>query len=215
MTPVPSGLPIVVLGGGGHAKVVIAILKQSGHLVLGYTDQENRGAILSVPYLGTDAVLNGLLRDHPRCRAVVGVGKVDLSPRRATLQEDVGALGFEFPAIVASHAVVNEDVRLGAGTVLMDGVVVNSGTEIGRAGILNTNSTVDHDCRIGHNVHIAPGATLSGGVAIGDNCVIGTGSSIIQGLTVCADCIVGAGATVVKDLTTPGTYAGSPARRLH
>lgn len=203
-----------MLGGGGHAKVVIGALKRSGYDILGYTDAQDRGSILSVPYLGTDAGLAGLLRSHPRCGAVIGIGKIDASPRRMTVQSEVEALGFEFPAIVSRHAVINEDVRLGAGTVVMDGVVVNSGTEVGNACILNTSSSVDHDCRIGHNVHIAPGATLSGDVIIGDNCMIGTGSSIIQGLTVCADCLVGAGATVTTDLTEPGTYVGTPARRL-
>jgi sugar O-acyltransferase (sialic acid O-acetyltransferase NeuD family) len=204
-----------VLGGGGHAKVVISVLKQSGYHILGYTDQQDRGAILSVPYLGTDAVLAGVLRSHPRCHAVVGVGKIDVSPRRVAFQSEVLALGFEFPAVVSPRAVVNEGVRLGPGTVVLDGVVVNSGTEVGCACIFNTSSTVDHDCRIGNNVHIAPGATLSGGVTIGDNCMIGAGSTIIQGLSVSADCLVGAGTTVITDLTAPGTYVGNPARRLH
>jgi sugar O-acyltransferase (sialic acid O-acetyltransferase NeuD family) len=203
----------VVLGGGGHAKVVIAVLKHSGHDVLGYTDERDRGAILSVPYLGDDAGLPGILRAHGRCRAVVGVGKVDVSLRRLVLQAEVAALGFEFPVIVSRHAVVNEEVELGQGTVVLDGVVVNSGSKIGRACIVNTNSTVEHDCRIGDNVHVAPGATLSGGVTIGDHCLVGTGSSIVQGVSVCAGCLVGAGSAVVRDLKDPGTYVGIPARR--
>lgn len=207
--------PIVVLGGGGHAKVVIAILKQTGHQVLGYTDQQDRGPILSVPYLGTDAKLPGLRREFPSCGAVVGVGKTDLGTRRMALQSEALALGFEFPAIVSRHAVINEDVLLGPGTVVMDGAVVNSGTEVGRGCIVNTNSSVDHDCRLGENVHIAPGATVSGGVVVGDNSMIGTGANIIHGVRLCADCVVGAGATVVNDLTQPGTYVGTPARRIH
>jgi sugar O-acyltransferase (sialic acid O-acetyltransferase NeuD family) len=205
--------PIVVLGGGGHAKVVIAVLKHSGHDVLGYTDQRDQGAILSVPYLGDDVALPGILQAQGHCGAVVGVGKIDVSPRRLVLQAAVTTLGFEFPVIVSRHAVVNEEVWLGQGTVVVDGVVVNSGSKIGRACILNTNSTVEHDCRIGDNVHVAPGATLSGGVTVGDNCLIGAGSTIIQGVSVCADCLVGAGSAVVSDLTDPGTYVGIPARR--
>lgn len=217
--PGPKGVrarrPVVVLGGGGHAKVVVAALKQSGWRVVGYTDQQDRGDILAAKYLGTDAGLAQVLRAHRGCAAVVGIGKIDASPRRLALQSAAVALGFEFPAIVSRHAVVNEDVRLGAGTVVLDGVVVNSGTEVGRAGILNTGCTVDHDCRLGDNVHIAPGVTLSGGVVIGDHCLIGAGATIIQGVRVAADCLVGAGATVVADLTAPGTYTGTPARRLH
>jgi sugar O-acyltransferase (sialic acid O-acetyltransferase NeuD family) len=206
---------IVVIGGGGHAKVLIAVLKQSGRRILGYTDQRDRGDILAVPYLGTDTELGNVLRRHRGCSAVIGIGKIDASHHRLALQSEVEALGFELPPIVSHHAVINEDVRLGPGTVVLDGVVVNSGTEVGSACILNTGSTLDHDCRLGDDVHIAPGVTVSGGVTIGDHCLIGAGATMIQGVRVCADCLVGAGATVVRDLTTPGTYAGTPARRLH
>lgn len=207
--------PIVVLGGGGHAKVVIAVLRKSGYQILGYTDQQDRGPILTAPYLGADTALPDILRAQRRCAATVAVGKIDASPRRSAVQAKVGALGFEFPVIVSPDAVINDAVRLGPGTVVLDGVVINSGTETGNTCIVNTGSTVDHDCRIGANVHIAPGVTLSGGVTIGDNCLIGAGSTIIQGVSVCGGCLVGAGSTVVKDLTAPGTYAGTPARRLH
>jgi sugar O-acyltransferase (sialic acid O-acetyltransferase NeuD family) len=207
-------MAIVVIGGGGHAKVVIGVLKKSAHDVVGYTDRRDRGAILSVPYLGDDDILAEFIRIQGRCWAIVGVGKTDVSARRITLQTELGALGFEFPVIISPRAVVNEEIGLGPGTAVLDGVVVNSGTEVGRACILNTHSTVEHDCRIGDNVHIAPGVTLSGGVTIGDNCMIGTGSNIIQKVSICADCLVGAGSTVVKDMTIPGTYAGNPAKRI-
>lgn len=205
---------IVVIGGGGHAKVVISVLKKAGYEVAGYTDREDRGLILGIPYLGGDGVLPHVRGTHPDCGAVIGIGKIDASRLRLALQGDIAELGFELPVIVSPDAVVNEEVRLGEGTVVLDGVVVNSGTEIGRVCILNTNSTVEHDCRFGDNVHIAPGVTLSGGVAIGHNTMIGTGATVIQSVSICEGCIIGAGSTVVKDITAPGTYVGSPAKRI-
>lgn len=206
--------PIVVVGGGGHAKVAIGVLKKSGYCVIGYTDHRDHGNILTVPRLGEDDILTDLIRREGRCSAVVGVGKVDTSDRRARLQADLTALGYECPAIISVTAIVNEDVSLGAGTMVLDGVVINSGTRIGMTCIINTHSTVEHDCTIGHDVHIAPGATISGGVRIGDHCMIGAGATIVQGVDVCDGCMVGAGATVVSDLSVAGTYVGTPAKRL-
>ena len=206
--------PIVVLGGGGHAKVLICVLKQTSCEILGYTDRQDRGLILGTPYLGDDAELENIVRRHGACRALLGVGKVDASARRLTLQEEVETLGFDFPVIVSRNAILNEDVTMERGSVAFDGVIVNSGTRVGRAAILNTNCTVEHDCRLGDNVHVAPGSTLSGGVTVGDHSMIGAGATLIEGVTVCAGCLVGAGSTVVKDLTVPGTYVGSPARRI-
>jgi sugar O-acyltransferase (sialic acid O-acetyltransferase NeuD family) len=205
---------IVVIGGGGHAKVLISVLKKILVDIAGYTDRQDRGAILGVQYLGDDGILLELIRKHARCKAVIGVGKIDASGVRTTLQKEFEGLGFDFPSIVSPHAVINDEVLLGPGSVVFDGVVINSGTKTGRACILNTNCTVEHDCRLDENVHIAPGATLSGGVKLGKNCLIGTGANVIQNVSICDNCLIGAGSTVVKDITTPGTYVGNPAKRI-
>jgi sugar O-acyltransferase (sialic acid O-acetyltransferase NeuD family) len=206
---------IVVIGGGGHAKVVISVLKKSAYDIVGYTDGHDRGALLGVPYLGNDGILPEFIKNHGQpFKAIVGVGKIDVSSRRIALQKELGALGFDFPVIISPHAIVNEEVSLGPGTIIFDGVVVNSGTEIGKACIINSNSTVEHDCHIGENVHIAPGATLSGGVTIGDNCMIGTGANIIQSISICEECLIGAGSNVFRDITSPGIYMGTPARKI-
>jgi sugar O-acyltransferase (sialic acid O-acetyltransferase NeuD family) len=205
---------LVIIGGGGHAKVLVSVAKKCDIAVLGYTDREDRGSILGVAYLGSDEVIPSLIQAYGSCQAVVGVGKTDSSPLRMQLQEDICALGLVFPVIVSPVAVINEESTLGPGTVVFDGAVVNSGTRTGVCCILNTNSTVEHDCRLGDNVHIAPGAVLCGGVTVGANSVIGAGAIVIQGATVCADCIVGAGSVVVGDISAPGTHAGNPARRI-
>ncbi len=205
---------IVVIGGGGHAKVVISMLKKSGYDIAGYTDRGDRGVILGIPYLGDDSILSDFSGNYPDCVAVIGIGKIDSSRLRLALQDKIATIGFDFPVIVSPHAVINETVSIGAGTVVFDGVVVNSGTEMGRACILNTNSTIDHDCRLGDNVHIAPGVTLSGAVNIGHNTMIGTGATVIHSVSIIEECLVGAGSTVVKDITVPGTYVGSPAKRI-
>lgn len=205
---------IVVVGGGGHAKVLISLLKKLHWDVIGYTDPRTGDAVLGVPCIGDDAALPEILSTHPGCSAAIGLGKTDVSAQRALLQRSVAALGFDFPVIVSPQAVVNEEVRLAAGTTVCDGAVVNSGTVTGEHCILNTNCTVEHDCRLGAHVHVAPGAVLGGAVTAGDGCVLGAGSTVIHAVTLCEDCLIGAGSTVVADIDEPGVYAGNPARRL-
>jgi sugar O-acyltransferase (sialic acid O-acetyltransferase NeuD family) len=205
---------IVVIGGGGHAKVLISVLKKSGWSVAGYTDRADAGQILGSRWLGTDEVLPGLLAEDPDCAALVGIGKTDAGSLRTEVQRELDRLGFRVPAVSSPDAVVNEEVLLGDGTVVLDGACVNSGVVVGPLGILNTNSTVEHDCRLGENVHVAPGATLSGGVTVGDHTMVGAGATVIHGVTICAGCLVGAGAVVVEDITEPGVYTGVPARRV-
>lgn len=206
---------LVVVGGGGHAKVLISVLKKLEYRLVGYTDPQDKGPILGVPYLGTDDVLESLIARIDGCCAAIGLGKIDQSAKRLELAQYVRNLGFDLPPIVSPAAVTNEEVFVGAGTVVFDGVVVNSGTDVAELCVLNTNCTVEHDCSLGDNVHIGPGATVSGGVTIGSNAMIGAGSTILQGLTIAPGTLLGAGSTAIRDILVPGTYVGCPARRIH
>jgi UDP-perosamine 4-acetyltransferase len=206
---------IVVVGGGGHAKVVISILRKlKGHRLLGYTDLRDNGAVLEIPYLGSDSELTALASGPQKLNVVLAVGQVGLGEARYELWKRLHTPALSFPLIVSPDAIVNEGVAGGEGAVVMDGAVINSGAAIGLGVIVNTNSTVEHDVVLGDWVHVAPGATLSGGVTVGRFSMIGAGATVIEGTKIAARIVVGAGATVVHDLTEPGVYVGSPARRI-
>ena len=206
---------IVVIGGGGHAKVLLSILRKlKTYRILGYTDQKNLGDLLGAPYLGGDEILGSLKAERAQLNAAIGVGQIGLGRHRERIESRLHALELGFPNIVSPSAMVNEGVSLAGAVVMMDGAVVNSGSSIGRGAILNTNSTVEHDVAISDWVHVAPGATISGGVSVGRFSIIGAGATVIQGINIASDCIVGAGATVVGDLVEPGVYVGTPARRI-
>jgi sugar O-acyltransferase (sialic acid O-acetyltransferase NeuD family) len=205
---------IVVIGGGGHAKVVISILRKLCHCILAYTDLKDHGAVLGVPYLGSDRELIALAGGAKRLSAVLAVGQVGLGQPRYELWTRLQSPSLSFPLIVSPDAIVNEGVSGGEGAVVMDGVVINAGATIGCGSIVNTNSTVEHDVVLEDWVHVAPGATISGGVTVGRFSMIGAGATVIEGIKIAAGCMVGAGATVVRDLTEQGVYVGSPARRI-
>jgi sugar O-acyltransferase (sialic acid O-acetyltransferase NeuD family) len=205
---------VVVLGGGGHAKVLISVIRKLPWTIAGYVDPRDVGPVLGVPHAGSDDVLPALLARYPGCAAAMGVGKVDATARRAQIQAAAEALGYGFPTFVSPDAVVNGEVELGAGTAVFDGAVVNPGVVTGPTCVVNTNATVEHDCHFGRNVHIGPGATVSGGVRIGDDTFVGAGAVVIHGVRIVQGCLIGAGAVVTDDLTEPGTYVGAPARRI-
>lgn len=207
---------VIVIGGGGHAKVIINMLKRINTFnILGYIDTHDTGDVTGIGYLGNHDVLKEIKQNHSDCSAVLGIGNINIadSEKRAKIKEDLKSLGYDLPTLIAPTAIVNSDVKIGKGTVIVDGAIINPGTRIGECAIINTSSSIDHDCVIGDCAHIAPGAILSGGVEVGDNSIIGAGAIIIQYKKISENCIVGAGATVVKDCTTPGVYVGTPAKR--
>ena len=123
---------IVVIGGGGHAKVLISLLKKLGWDILGYTDEQDRGLILGVPYLGDDGVLPGVLEDASVLLGDDRASGRSMRRRRAPACSVRSAPSVSIrPWSSRRSAVVNEDVELGAGTAVFDGAVVNSGTVAG------------------------------------------------------------------------------------
>ena len=206
---------LIIIGGGGHAKVIAGILKKlKTYTVKGYTDIHDRGKILGVPYLGTDAWLIDRLDEWKDCSLVIGLGMLSLHSIRKEVIDRFTKYNFNFPVIVSPNAVVSEDTEMEKGTVVIDGAVINPDTKIDAWGIVNTNATVDHDCTIGSHVHIAPGAVVCGGVSIGSETIIGAGAVVKQNISICNRSVVGAGAVVVSDIREPGIYTGCPAKLM-
>jgi len=204
--------PIVVVGGGGHGKVIMHVLSRMPQFhPLGYVDPRNGGPLLGFPHLGGDDALPPLAEQFPGICAVIGVGKVQAASQRMQIMGRLKELGFVLPVIVAPTAMVARTVMLGEGTVVMDGVVIQPDCVVGKIGIINSRACVDHDCYLGDEVHVGPGAMLSGAVKINDGCMIGIGACVTQGVRITKNCTVGAGAAVVGDLTEPGIYVGVPA----
>ena len=77
---------IVVIGGGGHAKVVLSILsKLRTYRIVGYTDLRDCGTLLGVPYLGSDTALESLAATSGMLNAVLAVGQIGLGHVRSEL----------------------------------------------------------------------------------------------------------------------------------
>jgi len=208
-------LSLVILGGGGHAKVLAGIVQRLGlWKVAGYTDVKSRGELLGLPYLGGDGILQSLRESGYVDSAALGVGQMGDVTLRVALLGRLETLGFQLPTIVDPAALLGPQTRLGPATVVMPGAVINAGTIVGTACIINTNATVEHDCSIGSHTHIAPGAVVCGGCQVGESTLIGARAVLTPGVRVADACIIGAGATVVCDILEPGTYVGTPARKL-
>ena len=208
-------LPVIILGAGGHSKVLIDTLQVSSAVIVGIVDADFAllGAkILGVHVLGGDEVVNEF--SISEIHLVNGLGSVGLQSKRQKLFEKFKSAGYKFATIIHPSVAVSSDVVLGEGVQVMAGAVIQPGCQIGINNIINTRVSVDHDCVIGDHVHIAPGATLSGGVTIGAYSHIGTGATIIQGISIGSGCLIAAGAVVTKDVADGARVCGVPAREF-
>jgi sugar O-acyltransferase (sialic acid O-acetyltransferase NeuD family) len=206
---------IVVVSGGGQAKVIISILKKNKEFeIAGYVDKIDKGDILGIKYLGGDDVLRELFESGKVGNAVIGCGQLKDASLKRKLAEMTAAIGYSFPAVISRDAVINEDVVISRGAVVIDGVVVNTGSRIGEFCLINTKASVGHDVKIGDFTHVAPGVTLTGEAQLGENVLVGAGATVIQCKRITNNVIIGAGAVVVDDIDEPGIYVGVPARKI-
>jgi len=198
--------PVVLVGAGGHARVVAAALKAAGRRVRCVLDDDATlvgSDVLGVPVVGVPA--DGAIPCGTA--AVLTVGDNAARQRLATRLKLV-----RFVPVTHPRAFIDPDAAVGAGTVLMAGAVVQPGVTIGSHAIINTGATVDHDCRIGDFAHVAPGANLAGWVEVGEGALVGVGASVRDRVRIGAWAIVGAGAAVVSDVPDGATAVGVPAR---
>lgn len=210
-----TDLPAIILGAGGHAKVVIDALKASGGTILGLTDidQKTHGkSILGVPVMGAD---DKVLEHKPDDVALInGVGSIRVSGHRKEIFERFLKAGFAFPIVIHPSAIIGEDVEISEGSQVMAGAVIQPACRIGANCIINTRASIDHDCVIGAHSHIAPGAVLGGSVTVGEGVHIGAGATVIQNIEIGAGALVAAGAVVTRNVADGVRVAGVPAREM-
>ena len=122
---------------------------------------------------------------------------------------------FLFLNIVSETCYVGIDAQTGEGNFLGNFCHIGPMAVIGNHTILNNACLVEHESQVGNFCHIASNATLSGRAKLGDHVFIGASATVIDKVSICSHVTIGAGSTVIADITEPGTYVGSPARKIN
>jgi UDP-perosamine 4-acetyltransferase len=207
----------VVLGGGGHAAVVIeALWLQASLRPSAVLDNDARRwgrHIGPVPISGGDDLIPALMRDGVSS-FIVGLGGSSDNAPRARLFDLGRRYGLEPLTICHPAAVCSPSITIGKGSVVLALAVVNAGAVVGEDVIINTGVIVEHHCIVESHVHLATGSTLCGGVRVGEGAHIGAGAVVRQGMVIGARAVVGAGAVVVDDVPPDTTVVGLPARPM-
>lgn len=207
-------MDVVILGAGGHGKVVLDILRAGGeYKVAGFLDANSTlvgSEINGVRVLGNVNLLPKL--KHQKIRgAFVAIGD---NRTRESYSQLIMDAGLELINAIHPAATISLGARIGRNVLVAAGAVVCTDVVIEDSAILNTACAVDHECEIGKSAHICPGAVLAGRVRVGHGAFIGLGAQILPCLSVGDRAVVGAGATVIRDVLAGATVVGTPARVL-
>ena len=153
---------ILIIGAGGHAKVVAETLALCGNYeLIGFVDDKVEAGKEIVPgfkVLGN--VASALTFDFDSFFVAIG---------NNTLRE---SLHRKFAScrkpVVLKHpfSCISPTALIGEGSIVLPGAVISAGALIGTACIVGSNVHIDHETIIGDYCHIRNGSS------IGSNCVI-------------------------------------------
>lgn len=199
---------LLILGAGGHGRVVADTAEAAGWSDVAFLDDDLASAQgLAWPVLGP---LAELVHHAPSFNDVI-VAIADAQCRQSFIARVEAGHG-NLATVISPAASVSVRASIEPGCVVLAGAVVQAGAQLGVGCIVNTAATVDHDCVLGRYVHVAPGAHLAGAVTVGQGSWIGIGSTVNDGLVIGQQCVVGAGAAVVTHVDDGATVVGVPAR---
>ncbi len=195
--------PIVVIGGGGHASVLVSILRTQERNILAIVcpdDISQRRVFAKIQHLKQD---DDVLRFSPdEILLVNGIGMLPKSNLKQNLNQYYISHGYQFETVIADSAQVSSFAVIEPGAQVFAGAIVQAGAIVGEHSVINSGAIIEHDCHIGRYNHITPSATLCGQVTTQEDVYVGAGSTVIQNLTLEQSSIVGAGAIVTKNLSS-------------
>jgi len=190
-----------LIGAGGHAKVVIDLIRTSGGKIEGLFDDDLQIKDLlgykSLGKIGESCNVNGLF--------IITIGNNLIRKKIAE------KLKLPYESVIG-NCHISQNASLGKGTTVMNGVCINIGAKIGNHVIINTAACVDHECVIDDFVHISPNATLAGNVCVREGAHIGAGSTVIEGINIGKWATIGAGTVVIKDIPDYAVVVGVPGK---
>jgi sugar O-acyltransferase (sialic acid O-acetyltransferase NeuD family) len=205
---------VVVVGAGGHGKVVAEALSlMVSDEIDGFIDCNE--AIQGTCVLGRPVIAghDWLFREAEERLIAVALG-IGNEFDRQRLWRECTENGIQVLTVIHPDATIASSTVIGEGAVVLAKAVLNADSQVGRGAIINTAAVIEHDVTIGDFAHVAPNATTGGGVRIGALCHIGLGAQILPGIAIGSRTSVGAGAVVLHDLPEQVVAVGNPARIL-
>lgn len=197
---------VVIIGAGGHGRVVADTVEICGDTVVGFLD-DSTATNDKVNVIGKVSEAEKFCDGETYL--FVAIGNCEIREKIMSSLPDA-----KWYTAIHPSAVISPSATIKEGTCIMPNAVVNNSAVVGKGVIINTCASVDHDDVIGDFVHIACGVHLAGTVTIGEGCWLGIGAIVSNNISVCDKVMIGAGAVVVKDITEKGTYVGTPAKKI-
>ena len=147
-------MKLIILGAGGHGKVVADIASQTGK----YSD------IFFLDDNSKDEKVIGKCNEYLSFKD----SNVEMYPAfgsnlgRIEWEEKIEKAGIKLAKIIHPLAYISPTAEISDGCVIMPYAIINTNTKVKKACIINIGAILDHDCILEEGCHLAPGAIVKG-----------------------------------------------------
>jgi sugar O-acyltransferase (sialic acid O-acetyltransferase NeuD family) len=201
----------IVVGAGGHARVIISLLRECGKVPIAILDVNEPQAdelIMGVPVVSAKTSLIDF-SENSQFDFYIAMGD---NNTRLSWWEKLTSKGLSCPNLISPFAKIDITTSLGGGNVICGNVFIGPEVIVGSNNIINTGAIIEHEVVIGSHSHLAPGSVIAGRVNISDLCFFGAGSTVIDKLNVSRGVTLGAGGILIRHAEVEnGIYTGCPA----
>jgi UDP-perosamine 4-acetyltransferase len=203
---------VIIVGAGGHARVLIDVLASQGITPLGLLDPgiTPNTSVAGIPVLGDDSWLDKHRTDNHR--VVVGIGSTGSVAARLNIFESLQAKGVDVVGAIHSSAIIGSLCSIDDTAQILPRCVINNSATLGANVVLYSGVIVEHDCVINDHAYLSPGVTVCGGAQIGARSFLGASATVLPGVRIGSNVVVGAGAVVTRDVADGVTVMGVPAK---
>lgn len=205
--------PVILLGAGGHARMLLEMIRQQKLTLLGYASPviSEQKPFTTLKWIGQDEFV--FAKPADTVFVINALGSVGDTTRRRRLYNLFNDRDYHFKTLIhRTSTICKSGARFGDGLQIFPNVIINTNVTIGHNVLVNSGAIVEHDCIIGDHVHIASGAVVCGGCTIQQNCHIGANATINQNITIGEGAIVASGAVVIDNVEPYTLVAGVPAK---
>jgi sugar O-acyltransferase (sialic acid O-acetyltransferase NeuD family) len=212
---------IVIFGSEAHSKVIFSeIIKIKKYNFLGFVDDFSQKGKKIITYKKKPFFNLGKIGDvinnngaGGKLYGIIGVG---FSYIRKKIVNEVFKLDktFKWETVISKNCILNGNINIGKGSLIMSGVVINTETTIGNHCIINTSSSIDHDNYFKDFSSCGPGVVTGGNVTLGENSYLGIGSIVKHGVKIGKNTVIGGNSFVNKNCSDNFLYFGLPVKKI-
>jgi len=198
---------LLIIGCGGHAKVITDIALSMGIKDLIYQDVNPE----KKRFLGNNVINKEINNYSDYFFVAIGDNYLRESVTQHFKKRNPKAV---LSTLIHPSSIVSDTCSIGKGTVVMPLCVINSYSKIGQGVIVNTKSSLDHDNNLLNYSSIAPGVVTGGNVKIGSRSAISIGTIIKNNVEIGSDTVIGASSYVNKNILSNCVAYGNPAKKI-